>query len=65
MGQFYTEPLSRANVAELEAQGLAYRVELDGRPETPQLLRNTFQRWHDLGRELEAYDERRGGGEPD
>lgn len=60
----FIETVSRL-LDELEAQGIAYRVELDGRPETPELLRNTFRRWHDIGRELEAYDNLRFDNEPD
>ena len=35
----------------LEAEGIRYLVEVDGSPESPQYLRNVFQRWHDIGLE--------------
>jgi len=51
----YTEFITRitALVDELEAQGIPYLVEVDGAQESPQYLRNIFQRWHDIGIETE------------
>src|SRR5689334_23227660 len=47
----YSEFVARVTelLDELETQGIRYGVEIDGVPESPQYLRNVFQRWHDIG----------------
>ncbi|MGC3971403.1 MAG: hypothetical protein QM775_29910 [Pirellulales bacterium] len=47
----YSEFIERVTelLNDLEAEGVRYLVEVDGLPETTQYLRNTFQRWHDIG----------------
>src|SRR5262245_52793127 len=41
---------------DLEAQGIRYAVEVDGKKVSPQHLRNLFQQWHDIGVEVEWTD---------
>jgi hypothetical protein len=42
---------------DLEGKGIPYRVEVDGSPESPQYLRDVFQRWHDIGDKLSRMDD--------
>lgn len=54
----YTEFCTRTTelLDELEARGIRYAVELDGVGESPQDLRNEFQRWRNLGVQIEWAD---------
>lgn len=51
----YSEFITRvtALLDDLEAEGISYLVEVDGASESPQYLRNVFQRWHDISIETE------------
>lgn len=42
---------------ELEARGFEYLVELDGRSKSPEYLRNVFNRWHKIGKQLKEEDD--------
>ena len=46
----YSEFIARATrlLDELDAEGIKYVVEVDGSPESPQYIRNTFQRWNEI-----------------
>ena len=47
-----------ALLRDLDAHSVGYSVAVDGRPETVEYLRNIFARWHKIGRDLQAYDDR-------
>jgi hypothetical protein len=51
----YSEFVARVTrlLNDLDANGVRYGVEIDGAIESPQHLRNVFQRWHDIGLETE------------
>ena len=59
----YSEFITRitALLDDLEAKGIPYLVEVDGASESPQYLRNVFQRWHDIGIETERMSDLESG----
>ena len=46
---------------DLEVAGIAFQVEVDGVPQSPQYLRNVFQQWHDIGVQTEYMDDLESG----
>jgi hypothetical protein len=56
--------LVTALLNDLEALGVAWRVEIDGRPESQQFLRNTFEMWEQIEQETRADIERELGEVP-
>jgi hypothetical protein len=44
-------------IDDLDAAGIAYRVEIDGVPKSPQCLRDVFTTWHDLSEEFLLHED--------
>lgn len=46
---------------DLESDGIPYRIEVDGSPESHQYVRNVFQRWNEIGQHNRWMDDLQSG----